>query len=498
VRAEPGSNIVRENFAHLFGAIRVRRDREANVTALAATESITARVLRRLAQSVGTHRFSMWFRQSAQLQYRAEQQLLEITVPNQFVADWIRRNFNDSLRQVLTEEIGPQADLAIRGEAGCFPTPVAPTSVPVPKGRPVPGVRLRHHLEDFIVGSSNELAFAAATRLAATDEPVHGPLFIHGGVGLGKTHLLQGICARLLERRPDARVLYTTSEQFTNDFLLAIRSNGLDGFRRRVRQLDLLAIDDVHFIANKQATQQEFLHTFDAMELAGARVVLASDSHPKLIAQFSQSLVSRCMRGLVVEIHSPDTETRLRIVRALAKRRGLPLMETVVATLAARCEGSVRELEGTLTKLGALASLSSENVSCAATGARQPIGQILVQRLFQAEKEQCPQHATRFASIVQTVAQRLAIEPRLICEGGRQRPSVIARALVVYLARQLTRMSYPEIARALNLASHSTVIAAERRLQQQLGRGERITLAPRLQPIQLPDLLQSLRQDLAA
>lgn len=472
------------------------------VTALAATDLITARLTDRLARTLGPHRFSMWFRQSARLNYRADQRLLEIAVPNQFVADWIRRSFSDTLRQVLAQELGPQADIAIRIDPAIFRVsaevrnsslpPVAPPSAPPPP----PGSSFRHRLDQFVVGPSNELAFAAASRLADETQVPSGPLFIHGGVGLGKTHLLQGICARFLQRRPEARVRYTTSEQFTNEFLAAIRGNSLDAFRRRIRQLDLLAVDDVHFIANKQATQQEFLHTFDALELAGARVALASDSHPKLIAQFSDALTSRCLRGLVVEIQTPDTETRLRIVRALAQRRGLSLMETVAATLARRCEGSIRELEGALTKLSALAALTEAAAPTPATP--RPIGQLLVQRLWQTQPLSPAPRATRFTRIVDCVAQRLQMQVQLIRDGGRQRQAVLARGLIAFLARELTRMSYPEIARALNLSSHSTVIAAERRVRDQMAAGQPITLPRTLDTVTVAQLMDLLRQDLAA
>ncbi|NJL30883.1 MAG: ATP-binding protein, partial [Phycisphaerales bacterium] len=210
------------------------------------------------------------------------------------------------------------------------------------------------------------------------------PLFIHGGVGLGKTHLLQGICRRMLARQPHARIHYTTGEQFTNEFLTAVRSGKIDAFRQRIRKLDLLAVDDVHFIANKTATQQEFLHCFNAIDLAGARIVLASDQHPKLIQQFSQALVNRCVRGMVATVTTPDTSTRVKIVQTLAHRRGINLLESVVAVVAAKCPGSVRELEGTLTRLHALATLSpttrGEDDNTAGL-----VGHTLVNRAFAAE-----------------------------------------------------------------------------------------------------------------
>ncbi|WP_432798643.1 chromosomal replication initiator protein DnaA [Poriferisphaera sp. WC338] len=352
---------------------------------------------------------------------------------------------------------------------------------PVVMSRPVPrgsaGRKMRHRLEDFVVGPSNELAFAAASRVADDDAATAGhPLFIHGGCGLGKTHLLQGICQRHLSREPGAKVLYVTGEQFTNDYIAAVRTNKLDAFRNRVRKLDLLAIDDIHFIANKQATQQEFLHCFDHIELGGARVVLASDSHPKLIKQFSEALVSRCVRGMVVQIHEPDTETRERLVRVLAERRNMVLQPSAANAIAQHCDGSVREIEGVLTKLHALASLTGSGSSSRLGGITEPIGHTLVDRLFQHDAPRTRKKPIRFDEIAKTVSEELQIDCGQILGSSRNKHVVLARSITIYLAYELTSMSYPEIAGQMGRKTHSTIITAAKRMKKQIETGEAMLL----------------------
>ncbi|MEX1015988.1 MAG: DnaA/Hda family protein, partial [Phycisphaeraceae bacterium] len=356
--------------------------------------------------------------------------------------------------------------------------------------------RLRRKLDEFIVGPSNELAYAAACRLADADLEPAGPLFLHGGCGLGKTHLLQGVCRQMLDHQPDARVLYTTGEQFTNEYITAVRANQLEAFRRRIRQLDLLAVDDVHFIANKQATQQEFLHSFDQIELGGARVVLASDSHPKLIKQFSEALVSRCVRGLVVQIATPDQETRQRLVDALAKRRGLVMEPDVARTLASRTRGSVREIEGTLTKLQALASLTRE------AGRVQPhggatthtrVGHALVRQLFDHDIDPAPGKPVRFDTIIEQVCERLGVSKTQALGPSRHRLVVLARSLAIHLTREMTSMSYPEIAQAMGKRNHSTIITAAQRIARQLQADAPPALPAEVQANSLAELVDDLR-----
>lgn len=485
--------------------------RHGVIVTTTTTTNISTRIASRLEQSVGARRYAMWFDRSARFDYCGDDRTLRVAVPNQFVADWIGRNFGGELQQAAADELGEDVSLQVEVEPSHFAdadasrttarvtTPSMAAAAPAParasvdSDRATPVHRLRHRLEDFVVGPSNELGYAAAERLA-DDDGQHGhPLFIHGGCGLGKTHLLQGVCRRVLEQQPDARVLYTTGEQFTNDYITAVRSNKLEAFRKRIRQLEVLAVDDVHFIANKQATQQEFLHSFDQIELGGARVVLASDSHPKLIKQFSEALVSRCVRGLVVPIRQPDAATRIRLVEVLAERRGLPLQPSVARSLGQRSTGSVREIEGLLTKLAAVVALARQN------GQRvpNPIGHALVDPLLDGEEAaHTPARPVRFEQVLAMVAEELNVTPQQVLGRSRHRLVVLARSLAIHLTRQLTPMSYPEIAAAMDRGNHSTVITAAQRVQKQIAEDEMIHLPPEMEPITLSELVDRLRRQI--
>src|SRR4029077_10844805 len=223
--------------------------------------------------------------------------------------------------------------------------------------------RLRHDMSTFVVGSSNQLAYNAATYVAEFPGGQYNPLFIHGACGLGKTHMLQGLCKKFIEHHPTKRWMYLTGEEFTNEFLMALRGNRIDNFRRKVRDLDLLVIDDVHFLGGKKATQEEFLHTFNAIEAMGRQVVMASDNHPKLIEAFGESLINRFVSGMVVRIDPPNFATRCEILRNLALRSGTPLNDEVIAWVARRVTQNVRELEGAITRLSAHIQLTGESPS---------------------------------------------------------------------------------------------------------------------------------------
>ena len=466
----------------------------------------------------------MWFDRSARFDYDDSETgcaTLRIAVPNRFIADGIDRYFHDALEAAAQQEIGQSVNLNLEIAPERFTAASHEQRVPTDSvirsgasagqaatgsgdtlSRAAGGVprhapnasrtstlgTLRHSLDEFIVGPSNQLAYAAAQRLADDEAEAGAPLFIHGGCGLGKTHLLQGICRRILEHHPEFQVLYTTGEQFTNQYITAVRTNKLDGFRRWIRGLDLLAVDDVHFIANKQATQQEFLHSFDQIELAGARVVLASDSHPKLIEQFSEALVSRCVRGLVVPVKPPDARTRTRLVQVLAERRSLRLASEAAQAIGRQAHGSVRDLEGALTKLQALVALAQQN------GERlsEPIGRRLVQQLLDVEAAHAPRGPVRFEQVLETVSRELGIETEQVLGRGRHRMVVLARSLTIHLARRLTSMSYPEIAAALGRSNHSTVITAAQRIARQIKSDPPATLPAHFDGETLPELTERL------
>jgi chromosomal replication initiator protein len=320
--------------------------------------------------------------------------------------------------------------------------------------------RLRHDLDTFVVGASNQLAFNAAAYVAEFPGVQYNPLFIHGNCGLGKTHLLQGLCKRFIEHHPTKRWAYMTGEEFTNEFLTALRNNKLDAFRRRMRDLDLLVIDDVHFLSGKKVTQEEFLHTFNAIEAMGRQVVLASDEHPKMIEEFGESLINRFVSGMVVRIDPPNYATRCEILRSLALRSGLTLGEEVVGWVARRVTQNVRELEGALNRIAAHVKLTGRPADAAL--AQEALGDLDRQLVAPVKPE----------NIMQAVCNYFSLEQKDLMSGRRQRTISLARSVAMFLVRKTAKLSFPEIGIRMGKRNHSTVISACRRIERAVQKNE--------------------------
>lgn len=457
-------------------------------------------IRRRLSEEVGEERIRKFFADGTTLSL--DEGRLNVTVQSKFLADYLDRRFGAALRRAAEacDSAGQNQPVALRfrvderaRDAGERP-PSAPSSLgrgaessgrsssSVPAAMPAPTdirrtkantPRFRHRLEEFIVGPSNRLAHGAALRLAESGSKEKiSTLFIHGACGLGKTHLLQGLAARFMEINPRAVVKYLTAEEFTNDYVTAIRMNRLDEFRKAYRGVDLLCLDDAHFLSNKEKTQTELLHTFDAIDLGGARIVLASDDHPREIKKLSEQLVSRFLAGVVVKLDTPDPETRLKLVRHLAAKRHLPMEEAaiqLVADRAARCApgglpGSVREMEGMLTQVEAYFRLVPE---MAISGS---IGVVLVRKALGLDDAESrpegsrPRRPIQVDRISSEVCRTLGVTVQEMMGVGRHPKVVLARSVISLLARRLTTLSFPEIARQMGRPNHSTVITAQKRL----------------------------------
>jgi chromosomal replication initiator protein len=320
-------------------------------------------------------------------------------------------------------------------------------------------------LEDFVVGDSNRIAFEAARRLAEDNLGGIRSILLHGGCGVGKTHLLQGLCADRRSRFPNERIRYTTGEQFTNDYIQSVRAGNIEAFRARVRKLDLLALDDVHFLSNKGATQAEFLHTIDAIGLAGARVAIVTDAHPRALRAFSESLVSRLLGGMVVQVEAPDRSTREALVLRLAEERGIALEPAAARAVSDRAIGSVREIEGALARIAA--ALLLEDMGGVATLS-------IVERALGIGESGIRGVPPRIAAIVEATCDELGVNRDDLASTGRHRRVVLARGVVVHLAREMTTLSFPEIARHLGRTAHSSAHAAARRVRDMLDRGDEL------------------------
>jgi chromosomal replication initiator protein len=455
-----------------------------------------ARLADAIAQRVGQQRFHVWFDNSTRLDLR--QDGLEIAVPNDFISEWIGKNFTRPIQEAAHEVLGcplqvrfhvvpelfevnavgrgpvkANADAsanALATEARRHNEPVQ-RSVAIIPPRPAHSAaddglsavmqpRLRHSMDTFILGPSNQLAYNTAAYVAEFPGSQYNPLFIHGNCGLGKTHLIQGLCRRFIELHPTKRWMYLTGEEFTNEFLTALRTNKLDAFRRKMRDLDLLVIDDVHFLGGKKATQEEFLHTFNAIEAMGRQVVMASDNHPKLIEEFGESLINRFVSGMVVRIDPPNYATRCEILRAIALRSRMVLSEEVISWIARRVTQNVRELEGAITRIAAHVRLTNSDADV--TTAIAALGDLDRQLVAPVKPE----------NILSSVCEYFGLEHKDLMSGRRQRTISLARSVAMFLVRKTAKLSFPEIGSRMGKRNHSTVISACRRIERAVLKNE--------------------------
>jgi len=469
----------------------------------------------RVSDALGSDRFDRYF--GAQTVLRVDGMRLDVTVPSKFMADLIGRRFGQVLRTAVREVLAPGAEpaqgadgaLSFRVSTSTFgrtpPAPEAEDGTALPRA-PVPlaprrataltsGTRIRSEtdgrfsLETFLVGQSNRLAHAGAARVAEEDGPgALGRLFVQGNCGVGKTHLLRGIAARFKQRRPHARVRYTTGEEFTNEFIAAVRGNSLDAFRRSFRKVDLLCLDDAHFLSGKDKTQTELLHTFDAIDLDGARIVVASDEHPRDIRELSSQLVSRFMAAGVVSIDAPELELRERIARAAAQRRGLRFEDGAIRLLCERAgprggaRPSVRDLEGALTQVEALVRVSGVPGSA---GIAPTVTVGTVRRALNLGENGSPARTARpvpFQLMISEICRELGVAHEDFCGRGRHKRVVLARSMCAFLGRSLTTLSYPEMARMMGRPTHSTLIMACARVRDRLDDGKDTGLHDELGP----------------
>jgi chromosomal replication initiator protein len=428
-----------------------------------------------LADKIGAQKYKVWFKNSTKL--TLTDGYLKVGVPNLFVASWIENHFSDEIGQAVravcgggrkvTFAIDPelsghqrrtqldsQAKLVTRARTQ---TPSGRTGIKTPASR-----RLKLSLDTFVVGPSNELAYNAAKAVISEQKNSFNPLFIHGGYGVGKTHLLQGICNALSKSRPETNWLFLSAEDFANQFVLALKTKKLEAFRRRMRQTDLLAIDDIHFLASKPATQEEFLHTFNTIDLACKQVILVSDAHPKMIGQISEKLVNRFVAGMVVKIETPDFKTRCGICKQYAKTVRKHIPENVISYIAENLRTNVRELQGTLLKLIALSELQNEKVK------------------LQMAKEVLSEHLARTDPIVHisdiesAVTTYFGTTPANIHSSKKNRTITLARHFSMYLARKHTKMSSSEIGRCMGNKNHATVLLACKRVEDQIRRNAEV------------------------
>lgn len=427
-------------------------------------------VLAQVRQVVGDQRFNLWFRNTRLVS--ADSQHVKIGVPNLFIKGWMEENFSDTVRAGLASTCNWRGEVAFTVAGDLFRKMrseqlsagiddiESSTAGPVRQAEADDECR-RLTLDGFVVGPCNQLAHAVATEISFQAAPAFTRLFLHGGVGLGKTHLLQGVWNKL--RGADhGQAYYATAEKWTNQYVYALKSNQLGAFRQKFRSVRTLLIDDVHFLKNKRGIQEEFLHTFDALDASNKRIVIASDSHPRELREVTQSLSTRFMSGMLARLDAPDFDTRVRILlkKTKDKRQRFPL--DVIELVAERVTDSVRELEGAVTTVVAYSSL-----------AKRPIDKGLASDAL-AEMALTAGPVVTVKSIEDEVTAALGCTRADLHSKRRTRGISHARHVCMYLARQLTRESCREIGHHFGGMKHSSVISACKKLKERVAHDEEI------------------------
>ncbi|MFH1024326.1 MAG: chromosomal replication initiator protein DnaA [Planctomycetota bacterium] len=420
----------------------------------AVQTDLWSRILDDVKSRIGAERFNLWLHNTQLV--TAQDDLVEIGVPNLFVQEWIQERFLADITEVVHVHFPSKPKVCLRIEGALFRK--LRESQEKPEVRDVLGRRSpsslngAYRLETFVVGPANRLAHMASVAVAEQPGKAYNPLFIYGGSGLGKTHLLQGVANALAVRR-DLSVLYQSAEEFTNRFMTAVKSRDFGGFRRFERMVDVLIIDDIHFFADKSATQDEFLHTFNELTTTGKQIVMASDSHPKLLRSLKETLVSRFVSGMVVKLNPPGYETRLKILEAKVRAIRRPVPEEVLGYIASRVRGNVRDIEGFVVKLGAYAALKNVKIDL-----------VLAKDVF-AEAGRGDRPVT-LADVDTTATRFFHLAPGELRSAKRTRSVTLPRQMAMRLARRFVRASLADIGRYFGERDHATVLAAVKKLDR--------------------------------
>ncbi len=405
--------------------------------------------------------FDTWVKQTYVLAY--EDGTFFIGVQNGYAKDWLENRLHGTVQRTLTSILNRSAQVRFVVQSPDTPAkePVvllqqngtSPAAKANSNGRPIFCLNPQYTFDQFIIGGSNRLAHAASLAVAESPAAAYNPLFLYGGVGLGKTHLLQAIAHYAIAR--GLQVLYVSSETFTNDLINAIRNKATEAFRERYRTADFLLVDDIQFIAGKESTQEEFFHTFNTLHSAGRQIVISSDRPPQAILTLEKRLASRFEWGLIADVQPPDLETRIAILRFKSEYHGTHVSSEVIEFIARQMQDNIRELEGALNRVLAHASLMREPVTLDL--ARQALHSLVAR-----------QENLSMGDILSVVARHYNVSEADLLGRSRRKAIAHARQMVMYLAREETNTSLPQIGRALGGRDHTTVLYGSEKIASQI------------------------------
>ena len=412
----------------------------------------------RLRAEIGAENAELWLKPVSA--YSFDNGVLTLRVPNKFFSDGIKERYQKRLAAVLRELAGVEVGLDFRVERDL--TRVLPPSDPVPEASaqhdfPLSELNPRYTFETFVIGESNRLARATAESIAKDPGTQYNPYVIYGGVGLGKTHIMHAIGNALRRQHPKARVLYTTSERFVNEYIAAVQNNQLEAYRAKFRSLDCLLIDDIQFLIGKERSEQEFFHTFNALFDSRKQIIVSSDRSPKEMSPLEQRLISRLEWGFVADIKPPDLETRIAILRKKAETEGFTAPDDVILFIASSIKTNVRALEGCLIRLKAFQAMTGAPLSV--DDAREILKDSITL------DEGAP---VRVETIQRVVALKYSVDVKDLKGQSRMASIALPRQVAMYLSCVMAEMSTTDVGRAFGNKDHSTVVHARKKIEKKL------------------------------
>jgi len=415
--------------------------------------------------------FSTWFKDTFISEWNEEK--LTVGVPNTFTQSWLQNKYHKSILVAVKNITGDSVKEIIYKVESIKNNP-SPTenSVSAPKLNHIKlevqdkqfGLNKKYRFDNFIVGKNSELAHAAARAVAEKPGQAYNPLFVYGGVGLGKTHLLQAIGHFLLENQPDLGVLYTTCEKFTNNFVQSIKNGQTNKFQDYYRNIDLLIIDDIHFLAGKDQTQEQFFHTFNELHQRNKQIILSSDRPPGAIPTIEERLKSRFSWGMIVDISQPDLETRTAILQTKANEKGFSLSPDILTFIASNIQNNVRELEGALNRIIAHSELTTEEITLER-----------VKNILSSITQQSKKGVVTSKQIINCVAEFYDVNIENILGSSRKKELVTPRQIIMYLIREETSASFPNIGSEVGGRDHTTVMHACKKIIKELDINEKLS-----------------------
>ena len=432
--------------------------------------SVWDQVLSRIEDQVGKHSFSTWFKPTALLRDGGES--LAIRVPNPLFVEWLPKHYSVVLAEALRDVGRADVKLVFVPDGAGVPEEPRPPAVlkrtspefenvveaPPSQDDPAPqragSLIPRYTFDTFIVGPSNQFAHAACRAVAETPSRSYNPLFIHGGVGLGKTHLMHAIGHYVVQHHPGLVLTYISSERFMNEMINAVRFDRILDFRSRYRSVDVLLVDDIQFVSGKEGTQNEFFHTFNALHDAQKQIVISSDRPPHEIPALEERLRSRFEWGLIADIQTPDVETKAAILKRKAEEEGVPLANDVAMFMASRIKSNVRELEGSLIRLIAYSSLTTRPLTI-------DLAQEVLRNVIDYDEK-----AITIEQIQKHVADYYHLKLHELKSRNNSKSVAMPRQVAMYLCKSLTHASLPEIGRSFGGKHHSTVIHSIKKVEE--------------------------------